>query len=347
MLLLVLILVLIAFGLLVVALLSGSVLWAWVSVVVSIAAAGVLLADWQQRRSAVRAGAESGEQEPEPGAARPRYVDAEPATEVIPVVGGAAATHGGAATSIFHRDDMQDTVVMSAVQPSGSPDLPSGAEDSTTSSSGGSSPWVTDSASEDRPDGSGDPDATSPDTAGEPADEPDADAGAPAAGASGAVAATDDTGTLFARPADTTGPGGTAGHGSGGSTAAGGSGGSTAAGGSTGSTAASDPEATTAVTAAGSGAVEGTAELPATGAAEADPPEETRDATTAAIVAGLQDEVVVVDEKPRYHVSTCRSLLGRPIIPLPAAEAVDLGFTPCGWCRPDHTLSSRHRAGVR
>ena len=60
MLLLVLILVLIAFGLLVVALLSGSVLWAWVSVGVSVAAAVVLLIDWLQRRSAVRAGDRAG-----------------------------------------------------------------------------------------------------------------------------------------------------------------------------------------------------------------------------------------------------------------------------------------------
>ena len=63
MLLLVLILVLIAFGLLVVALLTGSVLWAWVSVGVSVAAAAVLLVDWLQRRSAVRAGAEAGDAE--------------------------------------------------------------------------------------------------------------------------------------------------------------------------------------------------------------------------------------------------------------------------------------------
>ena len=54
MLLLVLILVLIAFGLLVVALLSGSVLWAWGSVGVSVAAAAVLLVDWLQRRNAVK-----------------------------------------------------------------------------------------------------------------------------------------------------------------------------------------------------------------------------------------------------------------------------------------------------
>ena len=156
MLLLVLILVLIAFGLLVVALLSGSVLWAWVSVVVSIAAAGVLLADWQQRRSAVRAGAESGGQEPE--AAPARYADVEPATEVIPVVGGAAA--GGAATSIFDaRDETQDTVVMPAVRPSGSPDRPPGADDNVTSSGGSPSLGVTESASGDRSGESDDPDA--------------------------------------------------------------------------------------------------------------------------------------------------------------------------------------------
>ena len=59
MLLLVLILVLIAFGLLVVALLTGSVLWAWVSVGVSVAAAAVLLIDWLMRRSAVRAGSDA------------------------------------------------------------------------------------------------------------------------------------------------------------------------------------------------------------------------------------------------------------------------------------------------
>ena len=59
MLLLVLILVLIAFGLLVVAWLTGSVLWAWVSVGVSVAAAAVLMIDWMMRRSAVRAGSDA------------------------------------------------------------------------------------------------------------------------------------------------------------------------------------------------------------------------------------------------------------------------------------------------
>ncbi|WP_214369439.1 hypothetical protein [Pseudonocardia sp. H11422] len=79
----------------------------------------------------------------------------------------------------------------------------------------------------------------------------------------------------------------------------------------------------------------------------AEPPEEQRDAAAAALVAGLNDEVVVIDELPRYHVPGCRSLPGRPIIPLPVREAVELGFTPCGWCTPDRVLSSRHPAAAR
>ena len=73
MLLLVLILVLVAFGLLVVALLTGNVLSAWLSVAVSVAAAVVLIIDWLQRRSAVkagRAGAESASSSAARGAAR-------------------------------------------------------------------------------------------------------------------------------------------------------------------------------------------------------------------------------------------------------------------------------------
>ncbi|CAA9377738.1 MAG: hypothetical protein AVDCRST_MAG66-64, partial [uncultured Pseudonocardia sp.] len=60
-LLLVLILVLIAFGLLLVGYLTSSVLWAWVSVLVSAVAALVLLSDTLQRRSAVRAGDDAPE----------------------------------------------------------------------------------------------------------------------------------------------------------------------------------------------------------------------------------------------------------------------------------------------
>lgn len=71
-------------------------------------------------------------------------------------------------------------------------------------------------------------------------------------------------------------------------------------------------------------------------------PEEPHDGSTAALVAGLEDEVVVVDEQPRYHVTGCRSLSGSPLIPLPVREAVELGFSPCGWCAPARTLADRH-----
>ena len=70
-------------------------------------------------------------------------------------------------------------------------------------------------------------------------------------------------------------------------------------------------------------------------------------AAAAAVVAQLDDEVLVVDELPRYHVGGCRSLAGSPVIPLPAREAVELGFTPCAWCSPDRTLGNRHRAPAR
>ena len=50
------------------------------------------------------------------------------------------------------------------------------------------------------------------------------------------------------------------------------------------------------------------------------PPEEPRDTDAAALVAGLDDEVLVVDELPRYHLGGCPSLGGSPLIPLPARE---------------------------
>ena len=81
--------------------------------------------------------------------------------------------------------------------------------------------------------------------------------------------------------------------------------------------------------------------------ADGDLPEEQPDAAVAALVAGLEDEVIVIDEQPRYHVAGCRSLVAAALIPLPAREAVELGFTPCGWCSPGRTLAGRHPATAR
>lgn len=80
---------------------------------------------------------------------------------------------------------------------------------------------------------------------------------------------------------------------------------------------------------------------------DGEPPEEPCDARAAALVAGLENEVVVVDEQPRYHLASCPSLVTKPVIPLPVREAVELGFTPCGWCTPDRILAHRHPAAAR
>jgi hypothetical protein len=51
-------------------------------------------------------------------------------------------------------------------------------------------------------------------------------------------------------------------------------------------------------------------------------------------VARLDAEVLVVDGRPRYHMADCPHLVGRLTEPVPVNEAVELGFTPCGLCRP-------------
>ncbi len=304
MLLLVLILVLIAFGLLVVALLSGSVLWAWVSVGVSVAAAAVLLVDWLQRRSAVRAGAEAGDAAPigVPAQLPDRDPIVEPATEIIPAVradGSAPENPVGPGVPPDGGDERregQETIVLSAVAPPGSPGGPSGARGGIGSSDPNWSQNVTNSEATASPSGARD--------GGGPPADPDAEDTVKVAGAPG--------------PADAAphrdGP----------------------VGGPARGGAAEAPAAQ-----AGRGH-----DLPPLGPDGA-PPEEPRDADAAALVAGVDDEVLVVDELPRYHLAGCRSLIGIPVIPLPAREAVELGFTPCAWCTPDRMLSVRHRAPVR
>ncbi|SCF00570.1 hypothetical protein GA0070607_4293 [Micromonospora coriariae] len=58
----------------------------------------------------------------------------------------------------------------------------------------------------------------------------------------------------------------------------------------------------------------------------------------AARVARLPDPVQVVDGRPRYHLASCPHLVGRASETLPAAEAVELGFTPCAHCAPATAL---------
>jgi hypothetical protein len=75
-----------------------------------------------------------------------------------------------------------------------------------------------------------------------------------------------------------------------------------------------------------------------------DPGVEEVEVTDLLIVVDLKDEVLVVDEHPRYHLAGCRWLGSRETIPLPLDEARTDGFTPCAVCSPDRNLAERARA---
>ncbi len=57
-------------------------------------------------------------------------------------------------------------------------------------------------------------------------------------------------------------------------------------------------------------------------------------------VARLDAEVLVVDGRPRYHLADCPHLVGRETEPIPVNEAIELGFSPCGLCRPVDRLAA-------
>jgi hypothetical protein len=97
--------------------------------------------------------------------------------------------------------------------------------------------------------------------------------------------------------------------------------------------------------AAGKGAVGAAATapgVPTEASEEEDPPDEpgieAAQLADLARVAGRDDEVRVVDGRPRYHVAGCAHLSGRESEGLPVSEAAELGFTPCARCAPVATL---------
>ena len=81
-----------------------------------------------------------------------------------------------------------------------------------------------------------------------------------------------------------------------------------------------------------------------------DPPDEPaiQEASVAdcARVATMVAEVFVIDGRPRYHLGQCLHLLGRDYEGLPVSEAVELGFTPCGHCRPIRVLLAAAPKGL-
>jgi hypothetical protein len=78
-----------------------------------------------------------------------------------------------------------------------------------------------------------------------------------------------------------------------------------------------------------------------------EPGEEDVEVTDLLLVVDLDDEVLVVDEHPRYHLAVCPFLDGREGIPLPMVEARTDGFTPCATCRPVRHLADTERSRRR
>jgi hypothetical protein len=61
-------------------------------------------------------------------------------------------------------------------------------------------------------------------------------------------------------------------------------------------------------------------------------PGEEHTSERAPAVTGLDDEVLVVDEQPQYHLPGCCALDGLDTIALTAREAAKLEFVPCELC---------------
>jgi hypothetical protein len=74
-----------------------------------------------------------------------------------------------------------------------------------------------------------------------------------------------------------------------------------------------------------------------------DPPVEEVEVTDLLVVLDLTDEVLVIDEHPRYHLAGCAHLAGQDTFPMPMVEARTDGFTPCATCAPDRHLAQRER----
>ena len=82
---------------------------------------------------------------------------------------------------------------------------------------------------------------------------------------------------------------------------------------------------------------------PATEPDDGEPPVEPVAVRDALRVAQLDDEVLVVDGHPRYHLAGCPTLAGADPVPLAVSVARRGGFTPCGVCAPDGTMLARSR----
>ncbi len=78
-----------------------------------------------------------------------------------------------------------------------------------------------------------------------------------------------------------------------------------------------------------------------------EPGDEGTDPTVLLQGSELDVQVVVIDERPRYHLARCQWLGNRTTIPLALREARHLGFTPCALCAPNAVLTRKARANRR
>ncbi len=78
--------------------------------------------------------------------------------------------------------------------------------------------------------------------------------------------------------------------------------------------------------------------------ADGEPPVEEVEVTDLLVVLDLTDEVLVVDEHPRYHLAGCPHIGGEVTFAMPMVEARTDGFTPCATCAPDRNLARVERA---
>jgi hypothetical protein len=88
----------------------------------------------------------------------------------------------------------------------------------------------------------------------------------------------------------------------------------------------------------------GTAGTPPATDADGEPPVEEVEVTDLLVVLDLTDEVLVVDEHPRYHLGGCPHVNGVATFAMPMVEARTDGFTPCATCAPDRNLARVERA---
>jgi hypothetical protein len=57
-----------------------------------------------------------------------------------------------------------------------------------------------------------------------------------------------------------------------------------------------------------------------------------------------EDDVWVIDGRPRYHLATCAIIQGQDAEPVPIDQANEDGFMPCSLCEPDAVRSGERSA---